>query len=57
MCYQDESSEKIRTNKSLVNYSKLLKDVVIANVNPNSNVNASLDSFESFSKNPEETRQ
>jgi len=34
-----------------------MKDVVISNVNPNSNVHASLNSFESFPKNPDETKQ
>jgi hypothetical protein len=41
----------------LVNYSKLLKDVVIANANANTNVHASLNSLDSFSKNPEDTKQ
>lgn len=42
----------------MVNYSKLLKDVVIANANANSNTNvhASLNSLDSLSKNPEETK-
>jgi hypothetical protein len=50
--YNDESSEKNRTNKSLVNYSKLLKDVVFANAN----VHASFNSLESLPKNHEENK-
>jgi hypothetical protein len=45
-----ETSNK--TNKSLVNYSKLLKDVVFANAN----VHASFNSLESLPKNHEENK-